>query len=156
MDLLLSFELTGMGWAKCDITDGESACTVTASYLSNALGSLVLAATAVQAGFSRLTFSFEEEPGEFRWAITSPRINEINLSIFAFDSAYNELPDSEGILLFRTRCLPFVFADAVATAASNLLGRLGRAGYDEQWAEHTFPEEQLAELNRLLKRQHGA
>ncbi len=156
MHLAISFELTGLGWASCQITSPEGSCTVTASYLSNALGSLVVAATAMQAGFSRATFSFEEEPGEYRWVITSPRTNEMELGIIEFDSAYNELPDEHGKLLFRTRCRPVVFAEAVSIAASRLSSQLGEFGYKEQWSEHAFPTEQLVELNRLLEGRRDA
>jgi len=156
MHLAISFELSGVGWARCQITGPEGSCTVTASYLSDALGSLVIAATAMQAGFSRATFSFEEEPGEYRWVITSPRTNEIELSIIEFGSAYNEQPDERGKLLFRTRCRPVVFAEAVSTAASRLLSQLGGSGYKEQWSEHPFPTQQLAELDRLLEGRRDA
>ena len=151
MHLAMSFELTGVGWARCQITGSEGLCTVTASYLSDALGSLVIAATAVQAGFSRATFSFEEEPGEYRWVITTPRTNEVELSIIEFRSASNEEPDERGKLLLRTRCRPVVFAEAVSTAASRLFSHFGESGYKEQWSEHPFPTKQLAELDRLLE-----
>ena len=150
MHFAISYELTGLGWAKCQITGSDGLCTVTASYLSNALGSLVIAATAVQSGFSRATFSFEVEPGEYRWVITSPRTNEVQLSISEFNSAYNEEPDERGKLLFQTRCRPVVFAEAVSAAARRVFSQHGESGYNEKWSEHPFPTMQLVELDRLL------
>ena len=130
-----------------------SSCDVTASYLSDALRNLVLAAAAVQSGFLRLTFRFDEEPGEYRWVIRSPRPNEIELEILSFHELWGVQPDSEGKCLFKTRCLPETFAKAVAAAAHSVLEEHGEAGYLDRWSEHPFPSVQLSELNRLIKEQ---
>ena len=151
MNLSVTFRLTGTGWAECHLKDEHSECTVTASYLSDALRNLVLAATAVVSGFRNVTFSFDEEPGEFRWVISTPRLNEIELQILEFRELWNERPDSAGILRFRTRCLPGIFAEAVHRAAGDVLSAIGERGYAEKWAEHPFPLAQLQELGRLLE-----
>ena len=64
LKLIINFSLTGVGWADCHVADETSSCNVTASYLSDALRHLVLAATAVLSGFRSVTFGFDEEPGE--------------------------------------------------------------------------------------------
>jgi len=153
MQLSIDFRITGTGWAECTLRDTSASCTVTASYLSDALRHLVLAGTAVLSNFSRVTFSFEEEPGAFRWVITSPRVNETLLQILEFESAYDEKPDAQGRLLFSTTCLPITFAAAVSAAANAVLSYLGEQGYAKKWSEHPFPAEQLRELDRLLKRE---
>lgn len=150
MPLSLSYKLTGLGWAECTLSDDESSTTITSSYLSDALGRLVLAAVAASSGFSRLAFSFEEEPGEYRWVINSPRTNEIELKIFQFDYAYSDLPDEKGQLVFCTRCRPVIFAAAVRRAAVELLTTVGEAGYAKQWEQHPFPSRWLEDLNRIL------
>jgi len=153
MSLTINYRITGTGWAECSLNDGTSSCDITASYLSDALRSLVLAATAALSGFMRISFRFDEEPGEYRWVITSPRLNEIELEILSFDESWSERPDSEGRRLFKTRCLPETFAKAVQETAHRLLEEYGEAGYQELWAEHPFPVTQLAELTRLLREQ---
>jgi hypothetical protein len=156
VNLSVHFCLTGPGWAECHIADETSSCTITASYLSDALRHLLVAATAVISDFSRVTFSFSEEPGEFRWVVSSSRVNEIELTILEFRELMGARPDSEGTLRFRTRCLPRIFADAVYGAAKELLATVGEEGYAEQWSRHPFPSLQLQELGRLLEIGHGA
>ena len=154
MQLTIDFRVTGVGWAECEIADEASSCTVTASYLSDALRHLVLAATAVLSHFSQVTFHFDEEPGEFRWIVSTPRINEVQVQILNFPQRWGERPDSEGTSLFSTTCLPLTFAEAVHKAASKVLSTFGEAGYAEQWSEHPFPVLQLQELERLLGLEH--
>jgi hypothetical protein len=153
MDITIAYRLVGTGWAECLISDEKTSCEVTASYLSDALRTLVLAATALASGFSRLSFRFDEEPGEHRWVISSPRMNEIELQILAFDQLWGNRPDIEGRSLFRTRCLPETFAKAVAVAARTVLEEHRESGYLERWSEHPFPTIQLEELERLLREQ---
>jgi hypothetical protein len=155
MAFSLTYRLTGTGWAECALSDGEASCVITASYLSDGLLNLVLAATAVASGFTCVSFRFDEEPGEYRWVITSPRLNEIELEILSFAELWGDRPDIEGRSLFRTRCLPEVFAQKVHDVAQQVLKEHGEAGYLEQWVEHPFPSVQLSELTRLVRaRQH--
>jgi len=150
MKLNFTFRLTGVGWAECHIADEISACTVSASYLSDALRYLVLAATAVLSGFRSATFSFELEPGEIRWLVSSPRINEIEITIVQFRDLYADQLVAEGTTLFKTKCRPRVFAEAVNHAASLILREVGEDGYAKQWNMAPFPSLQLRELARLL------
>lgn len=152
MTLRINYRLTGQGWAECTLVDAEQSCTITASYLSDALFNLLLASTALLSGFSCLTFSFEEEPGEYRWVITSPRLNEIELRILSFGDLYGGEPESAGQLLFQTTCIPETFAMAVHSTAAALLTEHGEAGYLEKWLEYPFPTTHFNELSRLLSR----
>jgi hypothetical protein len=129
MTLAIDYRLTGTGWAECSLSDGEASCEITASYISDPLRSLVLAATAVVSGFTRLSFRFDEEPGEYRWNITSPRLNEVELEILSFPELWGDRADAEGRCLFKTRCLPEVFAETVRATAERVLKEHGEAGY---------------------------
>ena len=151
LSLTIEFEISGTGWARCKLADAQSSFTVTASYLSDALRHLLLAATAVISGFSCVTFRFDEEPGEYRWVITTPRINEVVVEILWFQELWGERPNSAGDVVFRTVCLPQAFAAAVSKAAHTVIGGMGETGYAERWAEHPFPKTQLQELDRLLE-----
>jgi hypothetical protein len=153
LSLLLEFRLTGTGWAEVHIGQGDRSAVITASYLSNALGDLVLSAIAAMSLFRRVTFSFEEEPGERRWVITSPRINEIDIQILSFPSRWNDSTDESGELMFQARCLPVIYAEAVFEAASRILEQYGEVGYLAQWVEHPFPIARLRDLEQLLRRE---
>ena len=150
MHLDLQYTITGLGWAECSIKDQQSSCTVTASYLGDALGDLMLAACAGLRYFDRLGFSFAEEPGEYRWVLRAPRLNEIELKIYEFFESNSNKPDEEGKLLFSTTCPPLTFARAVHSGAAQVLALHGEAGYLEQWSEHPFPMFIFRELERLL------
>jgi hypothetical protein len=152
MDLSIVYRLTGVGWAECTIADADGTCTVSASYLSDALQNLVLAAGALLSRFSSMTISFDEEPGEYRWVISSPRLNEIEVQILSLDELWGDKPNSEGRLMFRTICTPETFAGAVHAAASSVLAEYGEAGYLEKWSEHPFPMAQFEHLSRMLAR----
>ena len=67
--LKIDFRLTGSGWAECTVHADGCECEVSASYLSDALGKLVLAGVAVLADAQSVAVGFDEEPGEYRWAI---------------------------------------------------------------------------------------
>ena len=95
MPVTIEYRLDGTGWSECTLTSGADKCEFTASYLSDALRNLVLAGTAVASGFTRVSFGFDEEPGEYRWVITSPRLNEIELEILSFDELWGGKPDAE-------------------------------------------------------------
>ena len=150
MQFRIAYRITGLGWSECFVSDETQTCTVTASYLSDALCHLLLAASAAASLFGRVTFSFEEEPGEYRWVITSPRMNEIEVEIIDFDESWSGKPDAAGKSLFKTKCLPGAFARAVFNAAQQVLSEHGEAGYAERWGEHAFPMLQFRELERIL------
>ncbi len=155
MKLSIEFSLTDLGWADIAVRCKGASCELTASYLSDALGDLVLSAVAVMTTFRRLSFSFEEEPGEYRWVITSPRINEIEVAILSFPDRWSDKPDGDGRLLFKARCLPEDYAAAVLAAAQNVLESDGEAGYLERWGRHPFPTARLHELQGLIREAHG-
>ena len=152
MSLVIDYKLTGSGWAECTIADGPRSCTVTASYLTDAFGDLVLSAVALLHWFNALSFSFEEEPGESRWVFTSKGNNEIELKILDGDDIVQAIQDRACNILFETVFTREIFGNAVLQAGNNLLEKHGEAGYLEQWVEHPFPTERLNELARLLER----
>ena len=47
MALNITYRLTGIGWVECTVADAGNTCTVTASYLSDALHNLILCANAL-------------------------------------------------------------------------------------------------------------
>jgi hypothetical protein len=148
--LTIDYKLTGSGRAECTISDGKSSCTVTASYLSDALGDLVLSAVVMLHWFNDLSFSFEEEPGEFRWIFTVAREKQpelLELKVLDFRYEHHGQPSR---LLFQTVCSAVVFGNAVLKAASDVLAEYGEAGYKERWVEYPFPTERVDELTRLL------
>ena len=81
MTLTIDYRLTGSGWADCTVRADGKACEISASYLSDALGNLVLAAVAVLAGAHSISVGFDEEPGEYRWAVVRTDNGTLRLTI---------------------------------------------------------------------------
>jgi len=150
MLLNIEYRLTGTGWASCKLVSEDSSCLISASYLSDSLYKLVLSAISVCVGVNRISFGFDEEPGEFRWVIKHVEINEIEIQIRSFKELWSGKPDEDGEVLFQTRCRPITFAKLVHATAKVILDDIGETGYLEKWAEHPFPSMQFLELSRLI------
>lgn len=69
MSVELTYELTGTGWADCRIRIDDVVATVTASYLSDALGDRASGIAALLREHPEARVSFWEEPGEYRWIL---------------------------------------------------------------------------------------
>lgn len=153
MALTIDYQLTGSGWADCKVQSGDRSCQISASYLSDALGRLVIAASAVLAGAHSISVGFDEEPGEYRWVITNTGGNLwVSVSILSFPELWGARPDSEGEVMFSCSCDPLDFATAVRDAAQNVLDHNGITGYKKKWCEHEFPSEQLKLLDEAIAR----
>lgn len=64
--LTINCRLIGSGWAECTLhADGRQG-KISAPYLSDALGKLLLAGVPVFAGVHNISVGFDEEPGEYR------------------------------------------------------------------------------------------
>jgi hypothetical protein len=63
------YRLTGTGRAEARIADEHGHAVVTASYLSDALRSLLDGSVLVVEGNPRTSFSWDEEPREYRWLV---------------------------------------------------------------------------------------
>ena len=151
MNLSVEYALVGTGWAKCTLESDDSRCEITASYLSNALARLLIAAASLVAGFKTVSFGFDEEPGEYRWVIEAVDLNLCSLEILEFPELNGNRPKSEGRLLFSAKLRPVVFGNAVLAAAQELLAKHGESGYEERWSEHSFPSLQLSMLENEIK-----
>lgn len=150
MSLSIEYRLLKSGWAECTVRVGSASQELTASYLSDALGNLVLAATAMLAGMHSVATSFDEEPGEYRWVIERVDGTDISLQVLEFGDLWGNKPNAEGKVLIQTTCHPLVFGEAVHKAASAVLATHGVAGYKERWVEHEFPSKQLALLTDYI------
>jgi len=146
----IDYRLTGQGWAACTVRFGDEQCEIRASYLSDALGKLVLGAAAVASGLHSVSIGFDEEPGEYRWVVTDVAGAEVRVSVLAFDGLWSHLPDSAGRMLLGFTCDPFDFAEAVWVAASRVREAWPGEAYRDKWGEHEFPTQALALLEARL------
>lgn len=150
MNVSVTYKLTGPGWAECSLEIDGQAIVTTASYLSDALASLLQSATDLVKGQLEATASFDEEPGEYRWRFK--RIDEemVSIRILWLDELWNREPDEKGRTVFSATCRIRTFAGAVLSTSQQLLAEYGLDGYKEKWDEYSFPLDLLNELKQSL------
>lgn len=148
----ISYKLVGSGWSECIIETAEIRVELSASYLSDALGNLVLSAAAIGSGFHAAEFGFDEEPGEYRWSVQLVENNLVRLRVLEFQELWGCRPTEEGKLLVDISCTPLAYAQAVEACASAVLKEYGLKGYAERWDQHPFPSEALQLLQSSIAR----
>lgn len=144
----LSYALTGVGWSRGSLTIGGASLNFEASYLSDAFGDLVGGVLALLDGAPSVRFSFEMEPGEYRWICRQTDNGGLAIQVLWFDERWTERPDAEGEVRFSAATQVVSFAQALKDCADELLVSHGLAGYLAQWVEAPFP---AAEYRRLCK-----
>jgi hypothetical protein len=95
MIVRFEYHLVGHGWSDAALQIGSNSISLTASYLSDALGDLVSAVAAVAEGAPAVKTSFVEEPGEFVWTFDSVNDSDVQVRIAWF----NDWPSSCDIAL---------------------------------------------------------
>lgn len=146
----ISYKLVGTGWSECTVQTGTCRAEVSASYLSDALGNLVLSALAVASGFRTVEFGFDEEPGEYRWVIEATDNNSVRVRLLEFPELWGHKANDVGRLLLEASITPLLYAKAVQTCAAAVLQEHGVKGYAEKWAEHPFPQQELELLGNAI------
>jgi len=152
MTFSIAYTLRKSGWADCTVTLNGNSINISASYLSDALGNLVLAAGMTYSGFHAVSFGFDEEPGEYRWVIDRLDGLRMNLQVLEFEELWGNAPNEKGTVLLEGQMDIKEFAEEVERAATTVLQQHGENGYLEKWVEHPFPTHQLAFLNQLVER----
>lgn len=148
----ISYSLVGTGWSECVVETKDGRAELSASYLSDALGNLVLSAVSVASGFRTVEFGFDEEPGEYRWCIDSVDNNTVRLRIFEFEELWGNKPIESGRLMLEVKATPLGYAKTVRACAEAVLQEHGLTGYAERWSEHEFPAQALELLGNVIAR----
>jgi hypothetical protein len=140
--IVLNYSLTGSGWAQCEIQIGEEKVTVTASYLTDALKHLIEALIHVSTkSLTEARTSFDEEPGEYRWVLTSDDQGTVHVKILEFQGLWSNDADSLGKQIFSATCTATELLNAAHSMCNELLEKDGLAGYEKKWANASFPIE---------------
>lgn len=139
------YDLLHLGWSRASLTIGTATVSLTASYLSDALGDLVAAASVLHRATSTVRVAWAEEPGDFRWVLDRAG-DDLSVQVLGFDETWAGDPDDRGTVLLSARCTVAEFRNAVARGARAVLERWGEAGYRQAWHAHDFPTAALAAL----------
>jgi len=145
-DVALDYKIVGKGWAECSLDFYGTKFTVTASYLSDALLELVSGTNHILAGGNEARFSFDEEPGEFRWIMRRTQDGGLAVRILDFPELWGRKPDEEGAVLLDVTCQLKDFAHALLLSLNALLLEFGVSGYRDKWGNSEFPSGQYRAL----------
>jgi hypothetical protein len=140
------FRLFSVGWAEGRLVIGDSSVIVVASYLSDALGDLLRALRALTEGAVDASATWEDEPGEVQWVFgrdgPSVHVQVVNVGVTRSRRWLDEQ-------------VPLVaLIQAFAKGARGVVSRYGVSGYEEQWARHPFPTNDLEAVEGWLS-QHN-
>jgi len=151
----ITFRLEDVGCARAWVSDDGRTAELTATYVRDALGDLVLVTGWLVAGEqSQVRCSWAEEPGEYRWVLRR-RGRDAQVRVLAFDGDGRREPDDAGRVVFETTTEVAVLGRAVESCARQVLDTYGSAGYLARWVEHPFPAEALERLHAALNPVHG-
>ena len=152
----LEYEITGAGWADATIHGKDSSANVSASYLSDALGNFARGILAVLHDTGEARFSFDEEPGEFRWIFKKIEDSKYRLTILEFHELWGNKPDIKGKKVFEETCSSHEFGMMALKALEDVLYHHGEKGYKEKWIEHEFPMSELNQIREIIKPKSGS
>lgn len=144
------YRLVGTGWSEARFAVGDAWVGLTASYLDDALGDLLLAARLLVEGDTTASASWAEEPGEYRWIMerSGPKVR---VRIVGFPELWSDAPLEEGEVLLDASCELRELLTALAAGARQVLDAHGEAGYREKWVDHAFPLEHLEALEAATR-----
>ena len=142
------------GWSQYVVTMGTQIITRAPSYLTHSLGDLADAAILVALGEKEVRFSFQDEPGEYRWILKDAGTNAkglelLQVTILDFHDSFASVPDDAGTQLIDGVCAKSQFLINVRSVLREALAVNGEDGYREKTIDYDFPMEQLLELEKL-------
>lgn len=147
-----SYKLDGAGWATATLSNGRSELNVTISYLTDALGDLTATIVGLLENARYARFSWEDEPGEYRWIIKKGVDGKtLHLKILGFGDVYDYREDEKGQVLFETECQLLQFAVQVKTALKTILQEHGVKGYKDMWVLNDFPLSEYKKLEKSIR-----
>ena len=141
--------LDAPGWADPVIEHDERRLSMTASYLTDALGDLLDALIQLVNGWSSAGFEWTEEPAGWRWTLHRPDQECVDVTIrYRLDAMSPLEPPDEYEARFHVQLELGELVDAVSEGARRCLAEHGPEGYALQWQQHPFPTLQLEALER--------
>jgi hypothetical protein len=139
--LEFSYRLRSTGWADAALSEGEQRLRMRVSYLSDALRDLSEATLRLLEGADHATFSWCDEPGEYRWHLW--RQGETVALRVEWERGREEGR-------FGTTCPLGLFAGRVLAALEGILREKGIHWYRREWSQHDFPLAQYERLKALV------
>jgi hypothetical protein len=142
----LSFE--GHGWLDVRIHVDSIERRMHASYIRDTPLQMIEAANLFLKGIPEASFSFEEEPGEWRWLLVRDG-DSLSIRVIYFTDARRPSKRA-GEEILRADVPAHTFARALKLAIDELTKDIGDEEYEKEWGRR-FPCEAYDRLTVLLK-----
>lgn len=144
----IDFEI-GSGQCNTTIVIDNKKEWIPASYISDAVGDLLAAFNRILEGSASESFSWWEEPGEYRWRFTRQG-SHLSIRILSFKETFGSRPDAEGYNPLVASCGLNEFGIALKKALSRVSALLSPTEYKKEW-DYEFPDIEYRKLQKLLK-----
>jgi hypothetical protein len=137
------YQLTGAGWANCEIKHESAIHSFGAGYLTDALGDLLNSLVKINPLYTEkvyrdngVHFFFDNEPSGTDWHMKHQGNDEMFIEVTSYsDVSFSE----EAKLEIQTVCSYDEFLLNVMYVVEKILKEYGIVGYKEMWIEHEFP-----------------
>ncbi|MBD8036689.1 hypothetical protein H9635_08040 [Solibacillus sp. A46] len=145
-NLKFNYNITGVGWAICEIQTANGTFTFRASYISDALGDLLNALLSLNSDMNtesyadETKFSWYQEPGLTEWHIKAFDIKSNGENLHFKINQYiddTEKGAPETTSAFACNYDEFVYS--VVESLDRLMQKFGLVGYQAIWVDADFP-----------------
>jgi hypothetical protein len=147
--LHLSYILHEHGSATASVGSGDRKLDIIGvSFLSDALGDMARSARSTLRGMSESTFSFQMEPGEYRFVVSRDG-TQVVVRVYHFAESFSRRQHGE--LVLTAECSLREFATECINCLRRVLDEHGQAGYRERWKNADFPLREYRDLLELRR-----
>lgn len=154
----LELRLVGTGWLRADLYVDGGHGVLAASYLTHALGDLLLACSLIGEGIDRVECRWSAEPGWSQWSIERVADARVHLRVVrssqddddGVDTGQDAAADADMVVDSEQDLRRFL--TEVLDAVDALHAEVGDDGYALRWPEHPYPH---AAVERLREAIHG-
>ena len=158
MNPIIDIKATGTGWVRCTVRPARRNYVFSASYDSDALGSLVIAALSIMSDINSISFKFYGNYSDWIWMIERNAADHIEIEILeATPNLSGPLGEYDLKPVVKFSRTPIAFAQSIHITASEMLKKHGPTNYKELSVYHDFPKEFVQLLGkRITARQNDA
>lgn len=150
----LVYDLKEDGWASVRIADAAQHLDFTCSYISDPLGSMATAAAMLLAGSREESFSFQDEPGEYRFVLTRGEADLLSIRVLWFDQSFSGRRNRFGKQIFHCEWAVLDFVGQVFVRLHTIFTVHGLEGYKRIWRNGDFPVRAYEAISRQLDPTH--
>ena len=147
----ITYKIIDSCWVSCRLMDNDKVFEISATDIGDPLGHLTLGAASLLSGFNQVSFSFLEEPGEYRWNITQSENGLVNIEILKYEDNFEINSPKNRKLICSINCKLVEFGRAVNDICCNVLSEIGEEEYNQIWDFDRFPREAFSILKGRLK-----